>query len=66
MKFFLVILLFITNIFSFSVYSESGQYIVYETGLVIPSGADEISFIFSGIDRFSLTLFIDQSCIKIV
>ena len=49
MKKFVVILLFIINIFPFSVYSESGQYIVYETGLVIPSGADQISFIFSGI-----------------
>ena len=49
MKRFVVILLFIINISPFSVYSESGQYIVYETGLVVPSGADEISFIFSGI-----------------
>ena len=49
MKRFVVIFLFIINISPFSVYSESGQYIVYETGLVIPFGADEISFIFSGI-----------------
>ena len=50
MKRFVVLLLFLINIPSLSVYSESGQYIVYETGLVVPSGADQISFIFSGIN----------------
>jgi hemolysin activation/secretion protein len=50
MKRSIVILIFILINYSLPTYSDSGQYVVYETGLVIPSGADEISFIFSGID----------------
>ena len=49
MKKYLIIFLFIFT-FSYPVISDEGQYIVYETGLVIPSGADEISFKFTGIN----------------
>ena len=49
MKKYLVIFLFIFT-FSYPVISDEGQYIVYETGLVIPSGADDILFEFTGIN----------------
>ena len=35
--------------FSSSVISNEGQYIVYETGLVVPIGADDIFFTFSDV-----------------
>ena len=49
MKKYLIIFLFIFT-FSYPVISDEGQYIVYETGLVIPSGADDIIFEFTGIN----------------
>jgi len=49
MKKYLVIFLFIFT-FSYPVISDEGKYIVYETGLVIPSGADDILFKFTGIN----------------
>ena len=40
---------FIFLFFSSSVISNEGQYIVYETGLVVPTGGDDIFFTFSDV-----------------
>ncbi len=44
-----LVISFILFLFSTSLVADEGQYIVYETGLVIPSGGDKIFFIFSDV-----------------
>ena len=51
MRYFSILLIFISSSFiTFPSYTSSGNYIVYETGLVVPSGSENITFNFTGID----------------
>ncbi len=51
MRYFSTLLIFISSSFiTFPSYTSSGNYIVYETGLVVPSGSENITFNFTGID----------------
>ncbi len=51
MRYFSTLLIFICSSFiTFPSYTSSGNYIVYETGLVVPSGSENITFNFTGID----------------
>ena len=47
MRYFLSFIFFIsTSFMTYPVFTNTGNYIVYETGLVIPPGAENISFNF--------------------
>ena len=51
MRYFLSFIFFIsTSFMTYPVFTNTGNYIVYETGLVIPPGAENISFNFVGIE----------------
>ena len=51
MRYFYILFIFISSSFiTFPSYTSSGNYIVYETGLVVPSGSENITFNFTGID----------------
>ncbi len=51
MRYFLSFIFFISTSFAtYPVFTNTGNYIVYETGLVIPPGAENISFNFVGIE----------------
>ena len=51
MRYFLYFIFFISTSFAtYPVFTNTGNYIVYETGLVIPPGAENISFNFVGIE----------------
>ena len=51
MRYFLSFIFFISTSFvTYPVFTNTGNYIVYETGLVIPPGAENISFNFVGIE----------------
>ena len=51
MRYFSTLLIIISSSFiTFPSYTSSGNYIVYETGLVVPSGSENITFNFTGID----------------
>ena len=51
MRYFLSFIFFISTSFAtYPVITNTGNYIVYETGLVIPPGAENISFNFVGIE----------------
>ena len=51
MRYFLsFIFLISTSFMTYPVFTNTGNYIVYETGLVIPPGAENISFNFVGIE----------------
>ena len=51
MRFIFSLFFFIfTSLTSFPSYTDTGNYIVYETGLIVPPGAENISFNFVGIE----------------
>ena len=49
MRYFLSILLFLSSTITFPSYTSTGNYISYESGLLTPSGAENITFTFTGV-----------------